>query len=339
MNPIRFEKNYTRDTTIIIQQIWAQEFSRGFREKMGWENPHAPTLIHFVNQGSIEIWDNPLATKWIMDKLFEKNVEVPGFIDALLTTYNQQLAQIKDIIKTDSINTPEEFKAYLKLMREGMYNFNTWYYIAINEKTPKDIHEKTLAVRKDDAYFAENDIFIRKVLRKLYPDRIGLEAVILEEEVSNPPSKEILEQRLKGFGVIDGSEYFTGTAEAFAQTYPEYNLVQEKIEENITSIKGQVAFKGKVQGRVRVLRRREEVGNVLEGEIIVSPMTTPDFTAALEKAAAIVTDEGGITCHAAIVARELKKPCIIGTKIATKVLKDGMEVQVDGEKGIVTILN
>ena len=68
-------------------------------------------------------------------------------------------------------------------------------------------------------------------------------------------------------------------------------------------------------------------------------MTRPEFMPALKKAAAIITDEGGITCHAAIVARELKKPCIIGTKIATKVLKDGMMVEVDADKGVVKILN
>jgi pyruvate,water dikinase len=58
----------------------------------------------------------------------------------------------------------------------------------------------------------------------------------------------------------------------------------------------------------------------------------------MQKAAAFVTDEGGLTCHAAIVAREMKKPCIIGTKIATKVLKDGDMVEVDANKGIVKIL-
>jgi pyruvate,water dikinase len=67
-------------------------------------------------------------------------------------------------------------------------------------------------------------------------------------------------------------------------------------------------------------------------------MTRPEYISAMKKAAAIVTDEGGITCHAAIVSRELKKPCIIGTKIATKVLKDGDLVEVDADKGIVKIL-
>ena len=60
----------------------------------------------------------------------------------------------------------------------------------------------------------------------------------------------------------------------------------------------------------------------VKGEILVSIITTPNLTPSMEKAAAIITDEGGITCHAAIFAREMKKPCIIGTKIATKVFKE-----------------
>ncbi|MFA6445786.1 MAG: PEP-utilizing enzyme [Candidatus Paceibacterota bacterium] len=67
-------------------------------------------------------------------------------------------------------------------------------------------------------------------------------------------------------------------------------------------------------------------------------MTRPDFLSLMNKASAFITDEGGITCHAAIVARELNKPCIIGTKIATKVLKDGDMVEVDAERGVVRII-
>lgn len=64
-------------------------------------------------------------------------------------------------------------------------------------------------------------------------------------------------------------------------------------------------------------------------------MTTPDFVPAMQRAAAIVTDEGGILCHAAIIAREMRKPCVIGTKIATRVFKDGDLIEVDADKGIV----
>jgi pyruvate,water dikinase len=75
-----------------------------------------------------------------------------------------------------------------------------------------------------------------------------------------------------------------------------------------------------------------------EGEILVTGMTRPEFVPLMRRAAAIVTDEGGITCHAAIVSRELNKPCIIGTKFATHILKDGDEVLVDANQGIITIL-
>ncbi|MFC1612894.1 PEP-utilizing enzyme [Patescibacteria group bacterium] len=72
--------------------------------------------------------------------------------------------------------------------------------------------------------------------------------------------------------------------------------------------------------------------------MLVSHMTNPGIVPAMKQAVAIITDMGGITCHAAIVSRELKKPCIIGTKIATQVLKDGDMVEVDADKGIVRIL-
>ena len=75
-----------------------------------------------------------------------------------------------------------------------------------------------------------------------------------------------------------------------------------------------------------------------EGNIIISICTNPLLMPVLTKCSGIVTDEGGIMCHAAIVSRELKIPCIIGTKIATKVLKDGDEIELDAEKGIVKII-
>jgi pyruvate,water dikinase len=81
---------------------------------------------------------------------------------------------------------------------------------------------------------------------------------------------------------------------------------------------------------------------VLSGKkdyILVTPMTRPEVVPFLKDAKGIVTDEGGITCHAAIVSRELKIPCIIGTKNATKVLKDGMEIEIDADKGVIKQLS
>ncbi|MFA5987967.1 MAG: PEP-utilizing enzyme, partial [Candidatus Paceibacterota bacterium] len=105
-------------------------------------------------------------------------------------------------------------------------------------------------------------------------------------------------------------------------------------------IKGQVACKSNeiVRGPVKVVFNNKEIGKIEDGDILVTTMTKPDFLSAMKKAKAFVTDEGGLTCHAAIIARELKKPCIIGTKIATQVLKDGDLVEIDTNNGIVKIL-
>ena len=103
-------------------------------------------------------------------------------------------------------------------------------------------------------------------------------------------------------------------------------------------IKGSAAFTGVRKGIVKIITHPDQVVKVNQGDILVAQMTLPSFISAMQKASAFVTDEGGITCHAAIVSRELKKPCIIGTKIATKVLKDGDLVEVDANKGVVRII-
>lgn len=98
---------------------------------------------------------------------------------------------------------------------------------------------------------------------------------------------------------------------------------------------GQVAFPGKVRGRARLILRAAEAARLRTGEILIANMTHPDYLVAIKRAAAIVTDEGGIVCHAAIISRELKIPAVIGTREATKVFKTGDFVEVDARKGIV----
>ena len=78
---------------------------------------------------------------------------------------------------------------------------------------------------------------------------------------------------------------------------------------------------------------------VSRGDVLVTSMTTPNMAPLVKNAVAVVTDEGGVLCHAAIIARELNKPCIVGTKIATQVLKDGDMVEVDANKGVVKIID
>jgi len=96
---------------------------------------------------------------------------------------------------------------------------------------------------------------------------------------------------------------------------------------------GKPASPGLVSGKVRHIPTAKDIARVKQGEIMVTSMTTPDFVPAMKKAAALITDKGGQTSHAAIVSRELGLPCIVGTKTATKVLKPGKIVTINGKTG------
>lgn len=124
--------------------------------------------------------------------------------------------------------------------------------------------------------------------------------------------------------------------------YDYYMLEQLGLAANyggdITEIKGSVANPGSATGTVVIVNEIKDMKLFKEGDIVVSINTSPALMPILRKCAAIITDEGGIMCHAAIVSRELHKPCIIGTKIATKVLHNGDVVELDGDKGVVRIL-
>lgn len=113
----------------------------------------------------------------------------------------------------------------------------------------------------------------------------------------------------------------------------EKTLVRE-VDTTISELKGETACIGYAKGMVKIVIRASDMEKMNPGDILVSIATDPDIVPAMKKASAIVTEQGGVTSHAAIVSRELGIPCIIGTKIATKVLKDGDMVEVDANKGI-----
>lgn len=145
--------------------------------------------------------------------------------------------------------------------------------------------------------------------------------------------REEIEKRLKAYAYIKLNEklevFFGEEAQKQGHFHP-----KEK-ETAGEEIRGSTANKGKAIGTVKVIKELSEISKVEKGDILVASMTVPQYIPAMEKAAALVTDEGGITCHAAIVSRELDVPCIVGTGNATKLLKDGDMVEVDANQGTV----
>ena len=138
-----------------------------------------------------------------------------------------------------------------------------------------------------------------------------------------------------------GSTSVSTTQESISN-YTTQKVVLQKIADKVRAIGTvqayqEVPISPEISGKIKKIYF--SVGDrVKQGDILAASMTTPDYVSAMKKAKAIITDEGGITCHAAIVSRELGIPCVIGTKIATKALKDGDVVEVDADKGVVKIL-
>ncbi len=124
------------------------------------------------------------------------------------------------------------------------------------------------------------------------------------------------------------------------------SFLQEKINDVVIlgqtnspkELRGTVACIGNAKGIARIVLVPQDILKINEGDVMVAPETAPDFVAGLRKVSALVTDQGGVTSHAAIVSRELNIPCIVGTKFATRILKDGDFIEVDAVNGIVRLI-
>ncbi|MBS3136651.1 hypothetical protein J4401_06895 [Candidatus Woesearchaeota archaeon] len=189
-----------------------------------------------------------------------------------------------------------------------------------------------------------SDFLIGNLLREI-ASRMGIsyneltylshDEVIAYLKNGTGPIKTGVKERIKGYAIIGkGNTAIIYTSRKLSELLKSVKEFHKYIKE----ITGNVANVGKAKGKVRIIMETKDIQKVKLGDIIVSPMTHSSLVPALRKASAIVTDEGGLGCHAAIISRELGIPCIVGTRISTSVLKDGYIVEVDAEKGTVRII-
>ncbi|MBI3685441.1 hypothetical protein HY250_03495 [Candidatus Azambacteria bacterium] len=193
-------------------------------------------------------------------------------------------------------------------------------------------------------YYLNNVILgaLAKRLDIALEDMRYLESNLLDLLANESFDKTAVREELKNRSVFcvviqDAEKYEVYSDQAAKEKLKELGI-QEEVYTTGEALHGQSAYKGKVTGRVKILHSSSEGQNFPEGDILVTGMTTPDFVPIIKKASAIITDERGITSHAAIISRELKIPCVIGTKSATRVLKDGDLVEVNADKGVVKII-
>jgi len=258
----------------------------------------------FIEEVKFMVEKNPLATFKKLDS--ERAQTIKKFDETVKRLrIKGRLLQIVNELKKASFQRTEE----LKYSITGEY-----YFILFLEEVAK-----RLGLTYGQVIYMTNEE-IEKYLK-------------LGKRVSQP-FKKIISSRRKEYALLllNGRKYVLAGKEI--------DPIRDKLEFDVNAkeIKGDIASGGKASGTARVILNTDELDRVKKGDILVTLMTTPDYIMAMNRSAAVVTNDGGITCHAAIISRELGIPCIVGTKFATRVLKDGDLVEVDARKGIVKIL-
>jgi phosphoenolpyruvate synthase/pyruvate phosphate dikinase len=244
--------------------------------------------------------------------------------------------------KVEEINNAKrEFKNELKAAGERIKKIKE-----IKSQLPDDLKEKVEFISK--ILYLYNDrkkqvinkvnIFIRRLFEYKY-DNISVSKIrklyqLTKEEIIamlKDEKRYDIEQRSKKWGYFILNEKVTKAPEEY------FKLIE--VSKNIKELKGIPASSGKATGRVDIILNISHIYKFKRGDILVAPFTNVNYLPIMGKAKAILTESGGLTSHAAIISRELKKPCIVGIKNLISALKDGDEVEIDANKGIVKILN
>ncbi|MFA5887007.1 MAG: PEP-utilizing enzyme [Patescibacteria group bacterium] len=180
--------------------------------------------------------------------------------------------------------------------------------------------------------------FLEEISRRTKISLVYLKYLIFPEVADclrGKISRQVLKSRIKGSACLQtAAGFYLFSGRDYRQIFAYFFKDQQSEQE----LKGLTASLGRARGRVKKILKIHDMVNMEKGDILVSSMTRPEMVPAMKLAAAIITDEGGITSHAAIISRELKIPCVIGTKIATQILNDGDEVEVNADQGIIKIL-
>jgi phosphoenolpyruvate synthase/pyruvate phosphate dikinase len=157
----------------------------------------------------------------------------------------------------------------------------------------------------------------------------------LKEELGATFSNDYIEGYFETSNSQEFGTWFIDYSQSLGKMYED--MVVQTGSKGSGIVKGQVGSPGKVTGPVQVVDPADISADFPAGAVLVCAVTTPDYVPLMQKAIAIVTDQGGILSHAAIVARELKKPCIVGTGNATQILKNGQNISVDADLGTVDL--
>lgn len=299
-----------------------------------------PLFVHRCNAGVTVYYESSLVDDG-PQHLFEYYRDNPHKLDALTEEY-RRIAQENPKYLSEA--TIEHIREVFDLNAHFVFPFTTIIY-QLGNQDREDLRE-VATVAKNTRHWDDKVIYGPGFrLYDLISEKFSLPIpewpayVTIEEALHHTaPHVDVIHER-KANWVYHQGMLHGGIHDIDAFLYEkDVTLEKEVVDTNQHELRGRVAHGGTATGLVRIVRTFNDMEDFQEGEILVSPMTSPDFTPVIHKALAIVTDEGGVTCHAAIVSRELQIPCIVGTRVATHVLRNSDRIEVNMRRGIVTRL-
>ena len=317
-----------RDRSLLNALAWDAIKRGGFKKWLNYELKNMLIICDGLGE-KFTIWFD-LKELENIDSLILKMVQAsPEFMSSIIKATNLAWKRIGDTI--------EDFDEFYKRYISYWEDMSILRIIPDIKEIPKKLRDAATACRmKYESLSDHYDNMMQDYVKKNYPQFTDYLRIVTPDDLHERDMKRII-QRKDGWAIHSGTLILK---KDLPKLLEEKQLELEKIEIPKSNILlGSPAYGGHVKGIVRIIKRKDEVDKIQEGEILISDMTTPDFLPAMKKAAAFVTDEGGVTCHAAITAREMKKPCIVGTNIATQMFKNGDIVEVNADKGIVKKIN
>lgn len=323
--------------------VWSQSELKGLPEWLG-DSIQNVLVFRERDVDKVIVWYDLSEIDKIREAIGDKIKSDDTWFGSVREAFNKHWKYLKPFADEEKLlSSVDDLKNYYEVWLRWWSPMAIFFEIPNIESLPQDIRDIALKDRKDTEEFSDSgDEAIETFFRDHYPSLAPIWGMMTPEEMFRADSLSDddiaqIRQREHGWALLNGEllrlDELSGKLSEL-----EIKLEEEKVKDNVEEIKGQPASTGHAKGIVKLVLESHHIGELKEGEVLVTEMTTPEFVPAMKKAVAIVTDEGGVTCHAAIVSRELGRPCIIGTKIATQVLKDGDEVEVDADSGVVKIL-
>jgi phosphoenolpyruvate synthase/pyruvate phosphate dikinase len=334
---VRYKKTYTRENSLIALQIWEEHQCRLLKEVLG---DVVPLSIFDVYDGVAEVYYHERIFDIWGDLVTVKMKDDPSFVFREMKYLGELVDKLEAAWKQGTLSSVQGLVELFDVAARAWVGVSVSYFLPSMTNMSGEAQALGMALRQRSVDFLEHtDHVIQNTLRSLYPELGDLVKYLSIEEVkrNDIPETKVLRERQRHC-IYFGFKLHVGKDVDELARENGILIEREPVPADASELKGQTAMGGRARGRVRILRKKSEIPLLQEGEILVTAMTTPDYLPAMRKAAAFVTDEGGVTCHAAIVAREIGKPCVIGTGVATQALRDGDLVEVDADQGVVRIL-